>query len=171
MQYGNLDSFSAYKNENYMQELKKNIRKPNKILQQLHNRIAEQTILSDARLNLGLVSPFSGGNSSYRGYKFDSYILKNNVANGCCHITPDIIFNVEEFQDINGEECILGRRYQNKDAFFELPINSTDLGIFKISNLLDTRETFPINLICFKYVRIYLDDICVVVPMLHHSTN
>lgn len=40
-QYGVLDNFSAYKFENYMQYLKKLIRSPNRILQQLHRRIEE----------------------------------------------------------------------------------------------------------------------------------
>lgn len=38
-QFGYLDSFSAYKFENYMQFLKHKIRKPNLILQQLQKRM------------------------------------------------------------------------------------------------------------------------------------
>lgn len=41
-QFGPGDSFSTYRFENYMQSLKKKIRKPNQILQQLYNRITEK---------------------------------------------------------------------------------------------------------------------------------
>ena len=81
--FGNINNFSAYKFENYMQEIKKHVRKSNKILQQITNRITEIDSFNVGVSNMGLIfcnnssEPFLGCVSTYRGYKFNKFIFKN----------------------------------------------------------------------------------------------
>lgn len=42
--YGSLETFSCFKSENFVQELKKKVKKPTQILQQIHNRVHEQCL-------------------------------------------------------------------------------------------------------------------------------
>lgn len=105
-QYGQADSYSAYKFENHMQMIKRDVRVSNHtILQQLANRIADESSadLSLYRPKNGLflrstLQPHDDCKSRYLGYKFNQYVLKNNLSDSCGCIDDIIPFLVQELK-------------------------------------------------------------------------
>lgn len=85
-QYGPVDSFTAYKFENYMQHLKKLIRKPSKIPQQLQKRFLEHVECKTNPQKTGtkkLIKVESG----YRFYSeidYEFFKLTTKSPDNCC---------------------------------------------------------------------------------------
>lgn len=177
-EYGNLSNFSAYKCENYLQDLKKMIGKPNQILQQLNKRIMERHLLNENKKNSSFYLPRNANNNNipfpglsfrHHGYKFNAFILKNNLKDGFCLIDTNISIFISEFGKINHEAVVLGYRFLDIKPFFEEPINSQDmLGIVSCRDLSDKLECFPISSIMYKYYRFQIDNNNILIPILHH---
>lgn len=106
-----------------MQVLKKMIRKPNKILEQLNNRVAELKFVEKNDVKLGFI-----GKNRITGYQFTNFALKTtNVADCCCMIAGGIPVMVT---CISGNKTATFQRYQRVESFFTNPVNSlNDLGI------------------------------------------
>jgi hypothetical protein len=172
--YGCVDSFSAYPYENYLQEMKKVVHKPQLILQQIYNRFTERTQCNDlCQLENFLdpitgCAPFDGCHSSFRGYKFDQFILMNNECDCCCAIDNNIFFEIGEFALRNEEKIVIGRRYLSIGSFFEAPMNSLDdLGIAYCKDLNNQFEIFELSRITSKFYRIPYGEGYVLIPLLH----
>lgn len=170
--HGPLYSFSAYRFENYMQEIKKIVRKGDQILQQIYNRLAEQQHCNLQRRDCGFVGPsiepFPGCTSSFRGYMFDSFILNNNKRDCVCCISPGVAFLISGFGKKNNENVIIGRRYLFPKAFFTRPVNSKKvLGIVVVKHLSPQTEYYPISAVLFKYFRLPYKHQFVLMPLLH----
>lgn len=158
-QFGPADSFSAYKFENYMQSLKKKIRKPNCILQQLHNRIFED--------NTHI--PKNNSNSP-NSKQFDEFLLNFDKEADCfCLISPNIPIKVSGFGKNGNSEYIVGFQCQNISSFFEEPIDSSVLGIICYENISNVPEFFEINLVQQKYFRIPHGNKYLLIPIINSS--
>jgi hypothetical protein len=173
--YGSVDNFSNYKFENYLNEVKANIRKRSQVLQQLYKRTKEMDSVNNLMENLeetGPIKPFPGHTRSYHGYKFNEFTLKSNKADSTCKInsgTEEIVFSIQEFQEIDGNMHVVGHRYKNLQPFRERPFNSARmLGILKGKTLSSKKEIFSITKISAKFVKLPLDNEFIFLPMLHH---
>lgn len=170
--YGGVDEFSAYKNENYLQQLRKFVRKPTQMLEQVRNRVIEMCEINDIVYNKGFLfgtsNKFPDCTKSYKGYRFDKFVLQANRADACCQVFPDIKFEIEQFAMQNNEEVVIGRRFLEVKPFFTLPMNSEEVGIFQCSKLSSRYETFPVSQIQNKFVKLPYQDSSVLIAMLHH---
>lgn len=170
--YGAVDEFSAYKNENYQMRLRKFIRKPTQILEQLRNRVMEMfeinEIVYEKGFLFGTQNKFPDCTKSYNGYRFDKFILKSGGADAYCQIFPDIKFQIEAFAEQNEVQVVIGRRFSRFEPFFTLPMNSEDVGIFQCGELSSEYETFPVAEIQNKFVRIPYKESSILIAMLHH---
>lgn len=177
VRFGTIDSFEAYRYENYMQEMKKLVRKDNKILQQLFKRLSEMNSLNAETRNSGFIfrnhsnEPFPGCTSSYRGYQFDSFILQSNEKDCYCSVYPNEIIKISQFAEFHGRDVLIGRRFTISDLFFVYPMNSSDLGIIKVRGLSDQDEIFNIDQVMFKYFILHDVNDIVLVPILHNLQN
>jgi hypothetical protein len=174
--YGCADSFAAYSFESYMQEMKNAVKKSDHILQQIYNRFSIISRTNDMASKAVLINqnksvkvPFPGCHSSFRGYKFDEFILKNNTSDGCCLIDGDIFFEINEFtKDTTGQAMVVGRRYLEVTNFFEWPLVSlSDLGIAYCKTLHTEFELFKIDQVTSKFFRLPYHDGFVLIPILH----
>lgn len=151
-QFGTLDSFSCYKFENFMQYIKKDIRSPTNILQQVYNRMKENEKFP-----------------TERKYKFDEFSLSpKNMSDSFCAINQIPIKIVK----INVERNLIsGHRCLNINSFFDAPLNSKiDLGIVTYTVLETNVEIFKYSDVKYKFFRIPMnDDLYVLIPILHHS--
>lgn len=181
-QFGPLYSYSAYKYENHMREIRKLVKKPNKILQQIHNRLEEIEFINDTSRTVGFVGNpqpydndfFPGCNSSYRAFQFDSFILKNNLQDSCCMLRSGIPIFIQRFALYNDERVVFARHFSNIRDFFEAPVESGRyLGVLLVDNIISNEELFMyhINEIAYKLVRLPYGQNFVLQPMLHHLTN
>jgi hypothetical protein len=174
-EHGCVDNFSAYKFENYLRELKKLIKKPSYVLQQLYNRIVEQAELNDEMNQINFVhpltgtDPFPGCTSSFKGYDFDEFVIKNNKADGCCLVLDEIYFEISDFcENINDQVLIIGQRYNTVEFFFESPMSSLELGIALCSDLNPVLEKFPLSSITTKFFRLPYQNKNVLISLLHY---
>ncbi len=173
--YGSVDNYSNYKFENYLQEIKGNIRKNHQVLQQIHNRAAELNLVNQVmehNQEIGPFQPFPGTTKSYHGYRFDEFTLKINDADCCCKIkneTEEFIFKVNEILEINSMMYVKGQKYINLTSFRTEPLDSGKvLGIFKGNELKPEEELYLSTEIMSKYVRLPFEDGFIFAPMLHH---
>lgn len=97
-----VDNFSAYRFKNHMQYLKKKIRCPNLVLQQLNNRICEEQIRVETKKN----------KNSRIHHKFDDFEidakLESNKLSLIDNKQPEMVNNFF-FED--GETYALGHRH------------------------------------------------------------
>lgn len=177
--YGFIDSFTAYRFENYMQELKKSIKNPNKILEQLNNRISEKSILNDTFLSLGLndsrQDDIFPGSTSYKGFKYNSLIFKANRRDCFClivHNTTEIVFKMNEITEKDLIKSVIGYRFLKITSLFTEPVDSKDaLGIIVADELSPQLETFSFEKIIAKYCAFPKGNDIVLVPLLHEHEH
>lgn len=171
--YGEVNYFSEYPFENFLQILKKLVRKPNKILSQVFNRISEMGAINRQALELNIELsnsrvPFSSCTSTKDEYSFNEFILKPNRADAYCQIFPDVKFEIHQIGTNGTEDLVFGKRFQNCKPFFTSPINSMAVGIFECSLLSEEFEVFPTRLIQHKLVNLPFEDKYILIAMLHH---
>lgn len=180
-QFGPLYSISAYKYENHMREIRKLVKKPNLILQQIHNRLEEIELVNDTNRKLGFIGNpqrydndiFPGCNSSFRAFQFDSFILKNNLQDSCCMLVSGTPIKIERFALYDDERVVFARHFLNVRNFFEAPVQSgMHLGVLLVDGI-PSEELFMhnINEIAYKLVRLPYHDNFVLQPMLHHISS
>lgn len=158
-QFGPADSFSAYKFENYMQGLKELIRKPSQILQQLYNRIEENN-------NKGLKKCESKPTSK----QFSEFVLDfEKEADSYCLLSSNIPIKISGFGKNGNSEYIVGNRCQNTSSFFEIPIDSSVLGIICYETLSIIPEFFDIAKVEKKFFRIPYKNKFILIPLLHST--
>lgn len=155
--YGPLDSFSAYKFENYIQRLKKYVGSAHSPLQQIYNRIEERNLNFD---------------ESDRIEDFDTVQLGSDESNSFFAVSHNKkIFPVKLLSILkeNDEEYIKVVRCLNLESLFTYPLDSAQLGEISYDNLSETEETFPLSDLCWKYCRIPYEDKYALMPILHSS--
>lgn len=156
---GSLNNFSAYKFENALQKIKRTIKMPKHIPQQLYHRhsilnLAIENEMESLKRCDGAITSISKS-----GLKF-SIKFPDNV----CQIDTKeavVILNFENEQDF------IGKQFINKRPFFETPMSSTDLGIFLVENSYGPQKKYKTNNIIGKFMCLPINNNFLLVPLLH----
>lgn len=140
--YGSLDSFSAYKFENFMQRLKKWVGKGNSPLQQIYNRMEEQFNHNPESLT---IKKFNKWKIKCNGK--DSYvaIIDNGV------IVPTKVIRIER---LNRIKYIYVAKCLNVRPLYLSPIDSSNIGEIMYSGISTVLEKYKVSDVKFKYCRI-----------------
>lgn len=119
--YGPLDSFSAFDFENYMQFLKKILRKCAKSLQQIHRHLKEKLHPTEKRkqnvqypLFLQLTNetlPF-GCTNSHR--KFQNFELSCSKHENCCILNDKAVVLIKYIGKLKGDLIIIGQKLKKR---------------------------------------------------------
>lgn len=152
---GPLDSFSAYRFENFMQFLKKIIKKPNQILQQIFLRLNERQDLKS----------LSNQTSQFGAFDID---LKKEKDCFCYSkkAGPIKVMELVRLGDSEAIECMVFRKTEN---FFDEPVHSfAGLGIVVASDLSSDVVKIEKKDIDFKYFCIPYENKFLLIPLLHH---
>lgn len=136
LRFRNLENFSALDFENYLQFIKKLIRKGNQVLPQIINRLNEISLIKmrddliikngtfEGRIT-GTVLPI-GHLQAYRSIHFPDFVLTDQKPDNCCYLTDGSIVVIEKFFiNLEGRKCILGRRYLNCQSIEHYPLSSS----------------------------------------------
>lgn len=154
--YGPLDSFSAYKFENFIQKLKSYIHKGGHSLQQICNRIEEEEAYCQ---DVYMIPNFNSTDISYDEEK-DSFIaIKSN--------NEIIAVQVNSVYEQSGVKYFGVRRCLNRQNFYTSPIASSELGEITYDRLNPDIEHFKSSDFQYKYCRIPYKQIFVLIPILH----
>lgn len=182
--YGPLYSFSAYRFENHMREINKHINKTNLILQQLSKRLEEINISNEKKQEnleengfVGAPRPydsdlFPGCTTSYKAFKYDAFVLKNNLSDSCCLLNSGQAVEIQHFLKIEDREVIVCKVFRNARDFFTEPIAScAGLGIMLVDGTGDEEIAFDLTEVKYKLVRLPYQQFFVLIPMIHQYTN
>lgn len=189
--FGSLDAFSAFKFENYMQILKKSIRKADRPLQQVVRRYIEKKNNSDVLLsptisshsvlahpNLMLLhhdGPLVSDCSSpqYKIVKYNGITLKvGTLADSCCGLNCGAIVTIKNIAYCTNLKIpvIIGREFLEKEDLFKIPCPSSLLGIF-IVHSYSKLKSWPLKNVGKKYVKLpYGENKYTVFPLTHSTT-
>lgn len=153
--HGPVDKYSAYKYENFYFLMRKWIRKPSHIFEQLWNRWTQTR---------GRVQRKSTTNKTF-GVK----ILDSSIRNNCIMTEDDNIYIITK-KIVNPDGVFFEtKKFSNRSSFFSTPVISEDLNIYVVSDsdLVDG-PALRLEQVKRKMFRIpYLDQF-VIMPVLHY---
>lgn len=175
--HGPVDTFSAFPFENHMRHLKKELRKHERPLEQLRNRLLERLQLpvvghEDAP-NFQLSEPQNAGNlppecsgPAFRTARCSEFTVTGHSGNNCIMIDGHIVV-VERFRHLktSKEPCVIGQEFCEKEEFYTVPFESSRIGIFAVSKLSATKVR-PLRNVK-KMLLLPLADQFVVFPEMH----
>lgn len=194
--FGSLDSVSCFKFENYMGQLKKLVRKSDKPLQQVVRRFEERSSLIDPPIvnlnnpeNETLLKLFKMEHNEgplisdttspqFKILILDKIKIKINVNADSfvgLHINSSFVLvkviNICYSQSLKNN-VILGRKFNKLERFFEKPIKSDEIGIYKVSNFSKSISIYKIEDIFTKYMVLTTHDLdfSVALPIIHFNT-
>jgi hypothetical protein len=166
--FGSLDMFSTFKFENFMQKMKKLLRKDDKPLQQIARRIHEIICFREEETmpflyndNISFKNTHTNGPllNNCSDFQFSTLLFKNKTfkiqtkANNICGLTSGKIVIIENIicSKINNESYIIGKEFLEMKPLYIKPCLSSHLGIYKVSNL-SIRKMFSLNNIITKLI-------------------
>lgn len=187
--FGPLDNCSAFRFENFLQSLKKLVRKGEKPLQQVVKRLNELSASNydcNNRSNrkhvcnatpIYLRQHFSGPVTEtcdrakqYKVALIKSFKFTTSLRDSCCMLTDGSIVLIDNFvySDTFQSMAIICRSFKTVSDFFGDPLpNSSDLNIFRVNDLCKDISIRKISEISEKMVLLKLKDKCLVLPLLH----
>lgn len=186
--FGKLDNFSAFRFENFLQTLKKLIRKSDKPLQQLCRRYIE-TEKNSSNSNIKPIFPsllglnpvslhFTGplpdncSNPQFKKLISSEFVINiSSESDNCCQlIDKTVVFvkNIATSSNSNKTVIIVGNAFKIKEDLFDKPCKSSLLNIFKVCELSQETKYWPVTEITSKCVIFPLkNEKYAVFPLLH----
>lgn len=174
LQFGSLDNISSFPFENYLQKLKRLVRKPEFPLQQVIRRLEEQANCdkedhTNTSLHMehirGPLLPEFVGSTQYQKVKTRNFTIRLNKKDSCVQIGGKICI-VQNIVQNNGEIILLYNRYRQESDFFNVPLSSMTLGIKNVSALGNTLREAKLEDIEAKcYLIPYLNNHKVAFPL------
>lgn len=161
--FGALTSFSAYNFENYLHILKKNVKKPSKILEQIFNRVQGENLISEPKNNT-----FKEINGIIFSYSTCQYFCSIKCPDNYCFIQPHIPIKITGFKR-NEQNFVIGKRLINMQSFFTEPFNSaSSIGICLVDSIpSEFEESFKLEEIQCKCMCLPYEDKFLLLPILH----
>ena len=178
--FGSLDNFSAFPFESFLGKLKKMLRQPRYPLSQVVRRLSEQRFHEDYnKPNLGNVlkkhhmeGPVTLTYNMYDQYKeirLPHFVLTTSKCDNCVKIGNHfaLVRNILSQPNLQSNALILYQRFQKATNFFTYPLDSSKLGIFKVSDVRDRFDVAPVSSVACKCVLLPCREYFVVIPLLH----
>ncbi len=181
--FGPLDSFSNFSSENFLQILKRLVRKGEKPLEQIVKRISEGSFTSnlgpkntETNIVLKCEKYVSPQLSSPQFLKLISGNMLLNAAHkrdNCCKLKNGDISLVLGFSaGLNKESiCALVRKFEIVQDFFDRPCKSSLVDTYFVQKLSNACQVINTTDITYKCVRIPWKTGFVVMPLLHTTVS
>ncbi|XP_045767783.1 uncharacterized protein LOC123869091 [Maniola jurtina] len=172
--FGPLQTFNAYPFENKLSSIKRTIRKGNKPLQQIGNRLMERNTIeieqfSNNDNNIPVIKTYKYKKTSITMIRLDSFILSTDNQNKWFLTNNNDVFEIISM--VNYDTCIsfIGNIIQNVSEVFEKPIKSSFLNIFmtNCTSIRRLKTSFNIADIKCKLVVIEYGSNNYYVPLIH----
>lgn len=181
-QDGPLDSFSAFEFENYMQFLKKVIKKHEKPLQQLHRRLTEghypqkkfrlpEGVKMSLQECMKRESPYQC-QQEYRKIVFHDFELSTKPPNNCCIVEGNTIVLIDAIGTKMGKNYVFGRKFLSTSDLDNFPSgkswSSKNVGIYVLGKLDTNVKSYAVEEILNKCVFLPHKGKCYAITLLHH---
>lgn len=169
IKFGSLDSYSAFKFENYMQTIKALIKKQNQPLQQLHNRLYEiNNCLPTTSEDLEPYANVSHGLlEGYRDLVYKKTKYSVQPPDNYCLIQGKV-FKINKIFEQNMDIHISGHFVTNIKEFFVEPCSSLDLNISIVDfeTLENETHTYKIEAIESKLMSLKVNGPQLFIPLM-----
>lgn len=179
--YGSLDNCSAFPFENFMQQLKKKVRKSAQPLQQVVRRIIEEVNNVHCVNNISnevskkfLMEHCNGPlinnctSPQYKKVQTDNYCLNiSNIADRFVELTNNTIIEIRNFAHCGDSICLIGYNYSKQDSFYHKPCSSSLFDIQFIKSEYKSYEVWNIDCIKRKLVVLPYKNKLISFPLLH----
>jgi hypothetical protein len=177
--YGCLDSVSSFSFESFLGRLKRSVRKPQFVLQQISNRLSEgyfkpkscqeQDVTLKKQHRAG---PVVAGFINFKQYKevhMNDYVLKTYGGDNCICFGDRHIGIVKNIVSDGNEIYLIVKRFKNLKAAFLEPLVSSDLGIYMLNDFDKGFDVCHLKDVCRKYVLLPIKDgrKWIGIPLLH----
>jgi len=180
--YGPLDSFSAFRFDNFLSSIKRQLRKSDKPLQQLWKRYMEIQLNSDDGLNMQEASVLSKKHcdgpiinslnivEQYKVYNGSTFSIQCNRENDrfCFLIDGSCIYVENIIKTIDNKTFVLGRLLSSLGSLYTSPCDSEQLSIRIVSpRFCSIIDFWPISEIIYKAWALPSGNLLIVTPILH----
>ncbi|XP_064477778.1 uncharacterized protein LOC135391453 isoform X3 [Ornithodoros turicata] len=183
-EHGPLDKWSAFPFENYMQTLKSIIRKPDRPLEQLHNRTMERRKLPKQHkhtsldvkcsiIHTGGPLPLNCSGSQYKKVVVPGrFTLRTQKRDNTCVLQDGSIVRIENLvcTDNSGEVLVIGRKFVNPGDLYVYPCRSSKFGIHSCRTL-SSLGCWPLSRVALKCIRLPFRDRFAVFPLIHTNDH
>lgn len=167
--HGPLDSFGAFQFENKLKSVKEALKSGFRPLEQIAKREMQKgkktVYLESPKNKILLLKRHDDPNEILQGFQYRRIVINNvflstNGANNCVKtIRNEIIFLTNIINRFD-EVYIVGNIFLHKEDFYTYPVNSSKLGIFKVSELKQNKTVINIKFITSK---------CWLIPIEKHN--
>lgn len=174
--FGELHTFNAYPFENKLSSIKRTIRKGNKPLEQISNRLIERNCIEIEGLSnitgndkIPIIKTYTYKNTSIQVVHLESFIISTNNQNKWFLMNNNDIFEVISMVDGDKHISLIGNVIQNLADVFDVPIKSSLLNIFmtNCNSIRRLQVTFNITDIKCKLVTAECGSNIYFVPLIH----
>ncbi|KAJ8001127.1 hypothetical protein DPEC_G00188000 [Dallia pectoralis] len=143
--FGVLDNISSFPFENFLGQLKRMIRKPNKPLEQVIRRLSERETMgaTQSESKQGLQKEHNDGpvpngftiKRQYDKMQFHRFLVDRSTGNNCIQLRNKDVALVENLVVDEHEEIFIVYKTFSKTDLFSYPLQSSKLDIFHLSRL------------------------------------
>lgn len=174
---GHLESFSAFVFENKLKSLKFSLKSGYKPLQQAAYRDIENNVNIDIRMvtkenQIMLSMRHFYANEVLNGLQYrriiiNDIVLQLNGKDSCVKMKNGEIITIVNIVETEDQIFVIGQAFLRAEDFYQYPIPSSVLGIYKVSNKNEQRRIFPVSDIEVKCWLIPYGESYVCIPLLH----
>lgn len=163
--FGDLANFSAYPFENYLQTLKKYVKKPSQILQQISKKVDNEKIIGKIRFEVKYKK------CRIIGISHQDYYISSLSPDNFCSISSITPIKVIGFKKIDRKIFITGNKFTQLESLFKEPTDSmTSLGICIVyPESVGPEGNFALDQITHKFVGLPLKNHLLLIPLLYCS--
>lgn len=170
-----LDSFSAFKFENFLYKLKRKVHTGKHYLEQICNRLHDSTH-SVQKTEIKIFPIIHSKNDIIYKVQLPGFTLSTKEFDNCCILHDGLIIFIENisYDEERDNISFAGKSVTKTKSFFSTPCDSTNLSIFLISKLdMFAIDSVNINEVSEKGVIIEIgSEECVILPLIHsHVQN
>ena len=170
--------FHAFPFENFLQCLKKMVRKPTFPLQQVIRRLSErqgierpnQTKTKELRKkhNEGPLPSGYRRALQYSELQLDQFLVTRSQGNNCVGIKNDVVLVHNLLFDVDSKEkIVVFEKFRSADPFYTYPLPSSSLGIYCVSVPRGDFHTILASEITVKYVLLPYGSSYIAIPENH----
>lgn len=104
--------------------------------------------------------------SEYKELQTNKYTLNIAAGNNCVQIGSHIAL-VRNFCTIDQNDYVVYERFARREDFFQYPLPSSHIGVYKVSHLCSILEHTLVRDILKKYVMLPHGNAYIAIPLLH----
>lgn len=171
--FGKLDSFSCFASETKLFALKKLLRKGDKPLEQAVNRLAEMELLHPKKkkfISLQLAKKHRTEPDAYEVLFYNNMRIDISEKNKWLFSENDEIIEFHSAKYVGGNVVVVGCEIKQKLDFYETPLKSSLLHIYKSNGEMEFSQEYHLSSIETKMFAMHLEDGGLVFfPILHNE--